>query len=294
MTPPSKFPFLLLLALCWFGLLLRSSAQNQAPKQPSFDSNGVPIHYLVTGREDGDPVVLIHGFAGSISPTWNHVIPLLQKDFKVVALDCRGHGASGKPHDPKLYGPEMVADVARLLDHLHLQKAHIVGYSMGAVIALKFAVRYPERAQTLCLGGTGINRGNEELIRNVASALETQHSIAPLLLGLTPKGESPPSPEQIKAMDSALQATNDFQALSAAARSALTDTVSDEQVAAIRVPVLAIIGSKDPLRPDVTRLKSVLLSTQAVVIENTDHQSAFFHPQYARSLQKFLSEQSRK
>ena len=113
------------------------------PEQPSFDSDGVPIHYLVTGRAEGEPVVLIHGFAGNIE-TGGQVIAVLQKDYKVIALDCRGHGGSGKPHDPAKYGVEMANDVARLLDHLKIDKAHVVGYSMGSGIALNFAVHHPE------------------------------------------------------------------------------------------------------------------------------------------------------
>ena len=60
------------------------------------------------------------------------VIDALKKDYKVIALDLRGCGGSGKPHDPKAYGIEMVNDVVRLLDHLKIDKAHIVGYSMSA------------------------------------------------------------------------------------------------------------------------------------------------------------------
>src|SRR5436190_11906301 len=97
----------------------------------TFDSNGVKIRYVTEGT--GVPVVLIHGWMGD-STTWGRDksgTKLKPPDgFQVIALDCRGHGKSDKPHDPAKYGPEMAADVVRLLDHLKIEKAHLVGYSM--------------------------------------------------------------------------------------------------------------------------------------------------------------------
>ena len=82
-------------------------------KKPWFDSGGVPIHYIVTGKEDGEPVLLIHGFASSIEALWPPVIAALQKDYKVVAMDIRGCGGSGKPHDPSKYWRRRPAQIRR-------------------------------------------------------------------------------------------------------------------------------------------------------------------------------------
>src|SRR6185437_2691780 len=76
------------------------TTQKDGVVQSTFDSGGVPIRYLVTGQEDGEPVVLIHGFAGNIERQWGPVIAALTNDFKIIGLDCRGHGKSGKPHAP--------------------------------------------------------------------------------------------------------------------------------------------------------------------------------------------------
>ena len=75
--------------------------------------------------------------------------------YRAIAMDCRGHGQSGKPHDVNQYGLEMVRDVIRLLDHLHIDRAHVVGYSMGGIIANQLLVRYPDRLRTLTLLGAG-------------------------------------------------------------------------------------------------------------------------------------------
>jgi pimeloyl-ACP methyl ester carboxylesterase len=94
-----------------------------------FDSSGVQIRYIEQGT--GEPVVLIHGYASSIERSWIEpgVLPNLARDHRVIAFDLRGHGKSGKPKDPKAYGTEMGQDAVRLMDHLKIQRAHIVGYS---------------------------------------------------------------------------------------------------------------------------------------------------------------------
>jgi pimeloyl-ACP methyl ester carboxylesterase len=99
-----------------------------------FDSRGVNIHYSVEGK--GEPVILIHGFGTSIQLNWGTpgIIKALADQYQVIALDNRGHGQSDKPHAPSAYGSEMANDVIRLMDHLDIRKAHIIGYSMGGVI----------------------------------------------------------------------------------------------------------------------------------------------------------------
>jgi pimeloyl-ACP methyl ester carboxylesterase len=127
-----------------------------------FDSNGVKIRYTVEGQ--GEPVLLIHGFTASIEMQWGipGIIKALANDYQVIALDNRGHGKSGKPHDPKSYGMEMVEDAVRLLDHLKIKKAHVVGYSMGAMITNKLLTTYPDRVICATLGGAaGIREGAE-------------------------------------------------------------------------------------------------------------------------------------
>src|SRR5262245_47248426 len=93
-----------------------------------FDSNGVKIHFVVEGS--GDPVLLIHGFTIDLERQWRApgVIAALAKDHQVIAFDNRGHGKSDKPHEPKQYGLEMIEDAARLLDHLQIKRAYVVGY----------------------------------------------------------------------------------------------------------------------------------------------------------------------
>lgn len=166
----------LLAALIWVAVLTRFGHAQTKPEDKHFDSKGVKIHYVEAGR--GEPVVLIHGFDNSIDTEWlsTGIFDALSKDFRVIALDCRGHGKSDKPHDPKQYGSLMVEDVANLLDHLNIGKAHIVGYSMGGNITAKFLTMYQDRVLTATLGGSSGRRGwtaqNQRDVDELATSLE--------------------------------------------------------------------------------------------------------------------------
>ncbi|TMG28025.1 MAG: alpha/beta fold hydrolase, partial [Chloroflexi bacterium] len=96
-----------------------------------FDSDGVRLHYEVHGPESGAPIVLVHGFASHYRLNWvgtRWQETLTGAGFRVIGLDCRGHGDSDKPHDPRAYEtPVMAADVERLLDHLGIESAHYLG-----------------------------------------------------------------------------------------------------------------------------------------------------------------------
>ena len=106
-------------------------------------------------------MLLIHGFASN--PTVNWVDPgwvryLTREGFRVVAIDNRGHGASQKLYDPAGYGaPLMAEDARRLLDHLGLPRADVMGYSMGARITAFLTMTHPERVRSAIFAGLGIN-----------------------------------------------------------------------------------------------------------------------------------------
>lgn len=133
-----------------FALLLWTAAV--LAQDRFLDSGGVRIRYVDHGA--GTAVVLVHGFTASIEPAWieTGILPSLARDYRVVAFDLRGHGKSGKPHDPRAYD-EMGLDAIRLLDHLGIQKAHIVGYSLGGIIVAKLLTTHHDRFLSAVLGG---------------------------------------------------------------------------------------------------------------------------------------------
>jgi pimeloyl-ACP methyl ester carboxylesterase len=284
-------PFLLGLVVGLF--LVSAELRADAPEvaRPNFDSDGVKIHYVVQGKEDGEPVLLIHGFTLNIEGQWDPVIKVLEKDYKVLALDCRGHGGSEKPHDPKKYGLEMTRDAVRLLDHLKIDKAHVVGYSMGAGITLQMAARYPERVRTATLGGGGLPMPDRaKLLETLADSLEQGKGLGPLIVALTPKDKPKPTEELIKAIDAILLARNDTKALAAVLRGGLNKNLalSEEKVKGIKVPMLALIGETDPVRPGVDELKKQLPDMKVVVIDKADHITAFGREEFVGGLKEFL------
>jgi pimeloyl-ACP methyl ester carboxylesterase len=257
-----------------------------------FDSNGFKIHYQIEGK--GEPVLLIHGFAVNIPAQWGipGVIKALAQDYQVIAFDNRGHGRSDKPHDPKQYGMEMVEDVVRLLDHLKIPKAHIVGYSMGGAIALKLVATHPERCLSATLGGMGLLRpGKEAFLDELADALDQGKGITPLLVWLTPRKLPKPSESQLKLMNSLLMAGNDAKALAAVVRGTNQPSLAlDEgRLKNIAVPMLAIIGSLDPFKGGVDELKRLAPQLDVVVIRGADHLTTFLDPTFIPTIKKFLA-----
>lgn len=140
---------------------------------PSFESDGVEIQFDDVGA--GDPIVLIHGWGSSAQHNFGDtgisgdvgLISMLARRFRVIAMDCRGHGRSAKPHRQELHGkyiygrPQMAADVVGLLDHLELARASVVGYSMGSSIALELMLKHPDRLRAAVLGGIAYDDGIE-------------------------------------------------------------------------------------------------------------------------------------
>ena len=121
----------------------------------TFDADGVNIFYQVAG--EGSPVILIHGLAasGDLNWIWPGVMRELAKDHRVVAIDLPGHGRSDKPTRADAYGKQVVEDVVLLMDHLDIDKAHIVGYSAGGMITMRLMVDHPDRVISGTVGGMG-------------------------------------------------------------------------------------------------------------------------------------------
>jgi len=142
-----------LLALCT--TLLGGAAFAAAPTSQSFDANGVKIHYLVQGS--GEPVVLIHGLYSSAAINWQlpGTMAALARNHQVIALDLPGHGRSDKPDRDDAYGVQMAEDVILLMDHLDLKKAHIGGYSLGGMVAMRLIADHPNRVISGAIGGMG-------------------------------------------------------------------------------------------------------------------------------------------
>ncbi len=279
-------------ALFWLAAFSLSAAD---VKDGTFDSNGVPIHYREWGT--GTPVVLIHGFAMNASRWEGAGVPqkLAEAGYRALVIDCRGHGQSGKPHEPSAYGAEMATDVVRLLDHLSIQKAHIVGYSMGGFVAGKVRELDPERLLSFVIGGSGWYRAGDYALADltgpdIADALEKTGDFKLMLRKFEANRMPPVSEEQIEARNARMMQGNDPKALAAVMRGWASFAVPEESLRANIVPALAIVGSDDPIRPKTDSLKGVMTGLEVVVIEGADH-GALAHPSFVQEVVQFLDRQ---
>jgi pimeloyl-ACP methyl ester carboxylesterase len=167
---------------------------------------------------------------------------------------------------------------------------------MGAMITLKLLATHPDRLHSAVLGGSGGLRegGDLSFFDKMADSLDRGEGLKLLIEGLTPPGRPKPSEEELKAINAMLVGTNDVKALAAVARSFKGLAVADEKIKSIRVPTLAIVGSDDPLKPSIDALKELLPNLQVVVVENTDHISAFMSPKFIEAIESFLQKHSGK
>ena len=228
---------------------------------PSFRNDDVEIAYRDEGG--GEPIVLVHGFASTAAVNWvqpGWVQTLTQAGRRVIAPDNRGHGASSKLYDPAAYHTRRMADdMHSLLDHLHIERADVMGYSMGARIAAFLAVMHPARVRSAILGGLGIRLVDEVgLPVSIADALE-----APSLADVTdPRGT------MFRAV--AEQTKSALAALAACIRGS-RQTLAREEVRRITVPVLVAVGTKDPVAGSAQALAALLPDGRALDIPGRDH-----------------------
>ena len=267
-------------------------AQADASTESFAASDGTVIHYLVEGR--GDPVVLLHGITGTAASNWGAagLIDRLAEEFQVIAVDQRGHGKSDKPHDPASYGERMALDVVDLLDHLRLQQAHVVGYSMGGFITMKLIALAPDRLMSAVVGGAGWSSPelrDDEMFNALAESLEAGKGGGPLVEFLWP-GEDPPTPDQVQAIGQAMVASNDQMALAGVVRGMADLDVSAELLRMNKVPTLNIIGSDDPLKPNADALVSVMEEHRLHVIDGANHMNTLNSPELYDTIRAFFIE----
>ncbi|HJU32987.1 MAG TPA: alpha/beta hydrolase, partial [Hyphomicrobiaceae bacterium] len=230
----------------------------------TFQSDGIRLAFIDEGA--GEAVLLIHGFASSarynwIDPGW--VSLLTRNGYRVVALDNRGHGASDKLYDPALYSASLMAeDARRLLDHLSIPRADVMGYSMGARISVFLALAHPERVRRAIFGGLGAN-----MVRPMAGT-------GPIAAALeAPSIDEVKNPTARTFRAFAERTGSDLKALAACIRGS-REPITREMVASLTCPVLVACGTEDVIGGPAEDLAALIPGAKALPIPRRDHMLA--------------------
>jgi len=246
----------------------------------SFASDGIEISYLDEG--EGEPILLIHGFASNIvtnwvDPGWVHT--LVAAGRRVIAYDNRGHGRSGKLYDPAAYGaPLMAEDGRRLLDHLGIARADVLGYSMGARIATFLALAHPDRVRSLIVGGLGIN-----MVRGVGGS-------GPIAKALEAPRIEDVTNDTARTFRAFAESTrSDLKALAACIRGP-REKIASEQLATIAVPTLVAVGSNDVIAGSGAALASLIPHAQFLDIKGREHMRAVGDAAFKQGVLDFLTQ----
>jgi len=247
---------------------------------PSFHHGAVEIAYLDEG--EGEPILLVHGFASTknvnwVYPTW--VSELKRSGRRVIAFDNRGHGESSKLYDAGDYEiAAMASDIAALMDHLNIERADMMGYSLGSRMTAVLARKQPQRIRSAIFGGIGIGLieggGPGE---NVAKALEAD----------TLEDVTDPVGRTFRAF--ADQTRSDRRALAACMRGSRR-LMTREEAGEIAVPVLIAVGTTDEIAGSAEALGRIIPNSQVLNIPNRDHMRAVGDEIYKAGVREFLSQ----
>jgi len=250
-----------------FSFLTMAHLTSVSADERYFDSAGAQLRYFLEGS--GTAVILLHGFSGSPEGLW--INPgtfgaLVDAGYKVIALDQRGHGKSTKFYDPDSYGLQMMEDIRRLLDHLDIERTHIVGYSMGAKVANTFRAYYPDRLITVTLGGYSWPWRARDVTMAEAEARLRADDVLP---------------------------GNDLRAL-AAIRTATNELIPDEDsLRSNSIPAFSIVGTEDTVvsRADVESLRTTManLATKDMPGTHAGPDGAPYKAQFRAELILFLA-----
>ena len=257
---------------------------------PYANNNGVKIYYEVEGQ--GPPVVLAHGVTRSLQ-RWRQIgfVDALNKEYRLIMFDARGHGKSDKPHDPAAYGINMVNDVISVLDDLRVDRVSYIGYSMGAGVGFVCAVHHPERFNSLVLGGWSPYRTEAAVPANQSSTGPAQQI---RMLNSDPDAYlrsreqqlgRPLTPEERDA-----ELSNDPEALGALMVT-FRDiaTLSNEELSRLSAPCLLYAGESDPMYPGAKEASNHIGNARFFSLPGLDHVQTGASPLVLPHLKEFLA-----
>jgi len=240
-------------------------------------SDGTRLAYDSVG--EGRPIVLVHGFASDRKQNWQNVgwyETLTGAGFRVIAMDCRGHGASDKPHDDGAYGDKMVGDIVSVMDAAKLSRADVMGYSMGGILTVGLLMTQGERVARAVVAGIG---------ETYFATRSHRKGIAAALRASDPTTITDPTEKAFRAFAS--QGGKDLLAL-AACMSADRTMYTREQLGRCATPVLVVDGENDVQSGKPEPLAQAFAHGRAVVVPRRDHMTAVGDRIYKEAVLEFL------
>ncbi len=274
-----------------------SAAASSADAQDRFvDANGVKIHYIDRGK--GEAIVLLHGGTSNLD-SWvsRGVVANLEQDFRVIAFDARGHGKSDKPREAKAYGRQQALDVVRLLDALGIARAHIVGFSLGGSTTAQLLTLHPERLLTATLvaaAGRSPEAANDPRIETEAAEIEKECVSRSRIYRQAPPGAKP-TEEDFQKRAAACRADPNFDQYSTAAslRGYRDQAVTAEQMKAVKVPTLGVVGTLDHTLKEMQALKKLRPDMRLVLLDGVSHTGPTGiqgRPELVAAIRQFIAE----
>ena len=248
----------------------------------TFQSGGITLAFDDIGPRDGRAVLLLHGFASNRAENWRRLGwtgAFERKGYRAVAMDWRGHGESSKPHDPEAYSRSaLVGDAVALLDHLEILRADLIGFSMGARLALALALEHPGRVEHLVLGGVG---------GRLFEPPSAPGALASAMTADDPQAITEPLLRSFRYF--ADEQGEDRLALAACSQGEGAE-VTPEMLGGLKMPVLVVTGARDALAGDPQMLAEAIPGGRAVTVPGCDHFSVIPHALFKASVFDFLDD----
>jgi 3-oxoadipate enol-lactonase len=253
--------------------------------------NDIFINYEIAGS--GKTLVLIHGLGGN-TQTWDTQVPMLSRHYRVLTWDVRGHGGSDKPEGD--YSAELFAsDLTALLRALRIDSAFVLGHSMGGVIALRFALNFPDLCSALIVSSSSaqVNPQATKYWQDLAaSVLEGGIEAFPFdSTRAFSKDFVERNPEAVEEF-ARKNPVNDPSCYAKAAL-AMSDYNYNDELGRIRCPTLIIVGDQDVMTPPggSVRMNRLIPGSKLIIFKDSGHISYVEQPEvFSKTVLNFLAE----
>ena len=259
---------------------------------PYFNNENVKIYYEIEG--EGPPVVMIHGFASNLESNWKQAnwVKVLKDNYRLILMDCRGHGKSDKPHEDSNYGQKMTDDVIKLMDHLSIEKANFLGYSMGAYMTFRLLLSRPELFISAILGGFVLRFIQDEKARSIYR----ENTMRRVEAFRAESIDDVKDPMARAFRQFAELGGNDLKALAAVTagllqeRSEIMESPKQlkETLKKIETPVMTVVASNELIPGDKTLIAQIVPNACHFQIQGKDHLTVVPDPKFHMVVKAFL------